>query len=364
MPAPQRSVILGRAAQELALKRSEFDLAVQLGHVRTVPGERGGRPRVSRQELDRLRAAPDFPDALRERVRAVGTAEAAALIGATPVRFTALAKAGLFSPTSFYLNRYRAVVWLYLAGELREFAAARPELLKGRLPEETRRDLALGQDRRPRNWRARRLGLLLRASEDPWQSAAAVTLFLDPDDIADLVPDPRERNRLDALRPGPLCRRPDSPKARDITERLVLVQDPEEAEWYRASLTGMLRDGRTRELLESGPSGLPLGPGLAVGRPFPLGTTHAASWMPVPRVMTEANADGADSCVPVRRRLNPGSHSATVAPERDHGRGYADDGRRPSGRRPRKGWLARLGLRRRAVAAHREEAPPPEQVRA
>ena len=36
-----------RAARELGLKRREFDLAVNLGLIRTVPDEGGGGPRVA-----------------------------------------------------------------------------------------------------------------------------------------------------------------------------------------------------------------------------------------------------------------------------------------------------------------------------
>ena len=68
-----------------------------------------------------------FPEALRERVKTVGTTEGAALMEVTTARFTRLARLGLVVPVKFYLNRYRAVVWLYLAEELRQFAAGRGE---------------------------------------------------------------------------------------------------------------------------------------------------------------------------------------------------------------------------------------------
>ncbi|NEE44437.1 hypothetical protein G3M55_07410, partial [Streptomyces sp. SID8455] len=58
----------------------------------------------------------------------------AALLGIAAARFTRLARAGCVSPVTFYLNRYRAVVWLYLADELASFAAREPELLAGRTP--------------------------------------------------------------------------------------------------------------------------------------------------------------------------------------------------------------------------------------
>lgn len=124
----------GRAAQELRLKRGEFELAAQLGHVRTVGGLVSGRRRVARGEIERLRRSPGFPEALRERVRTVGTAEGAELLGVSSGRFTRLARAGYLVPVRFYLNRYRAVVWLYLAEDLRLFASGEPGLLTGRLP--------------------------------------------------------------------------------------------------------------------------------------------------------------------------------------------------------------------------------------
>ncbi|MGX1220415.1 hypothetical protein RKD42_001674 [Streptomyces ambofaciens] len=116
-------VTLSRAARELGLRRSDFDLAVQLGRIRTVPDDAGGGWRVPRDEIDRIRAADGFPEVLRAGVRAVGTTEGAALMDVTTARFTRLARLGLLVPVKFYVNRYRAVVWLYLAEELRQFAA-------------------------------------------------------------------------------------------------------------------------------------------------------------------------------------------------------------------------------------------------
>ncbi|MFB7370704.1 DUF6397 family protein [Streptomyces sp. NPDC056222] len=252
-----RAVAPTRAAQELELRRDEFQLAVQLGLVRTVPGAApgaprgpgaagapGGRRRVEQSEIDRLRAAPDFPDGLRDRVRTVGTTEAAALLSVTPDRFTKLARTGHFSPVRFYLNRYRAVVWLYLAGELGEFALTRQTLLTGRLPREVRERIDGGEDRRPRNWRARRLGLLLRATEDPWVRAAAIASLLDPVQLAEVVDDPYERTHLDRLRPEPPSGRPESATSREIADRLMLADDPDEILWHRMSLALALDEAR------------------------------------------------------------------------------------------------------------------------
>ncbi|MFE7511209.1 DUF6397 family protein [Streptomyces sp. NPDC057540] len=239
-----RTVTAGRAAQELELRRGEFWLAVQLGLVRTVPAGEGDRRRIERSELDRLRAAPDFPAGLRERVRAVGTREAAALLGITADRFTRLARTGHLSPVRFSLNRYRMVVWMYLAQEVVEFGLTCPDLLVGRFPQELRERLAAHVDRRPRNWRTRRLGLLLRATEDPWARAAAIASLLDPVQLAEVVDDPYERAHLDRLRPPPPPGMPVSPVAREIAERLTLADDPDEILWHRLSLALALDEAR------------------------------------------------------------------------------------------------------------------------
>lgn len=85
---PAASLAQSRAARELGLKRGEFELAVRLGRVRTVPAADGGRRRVAREEIERVRDTAGFPDSLRERVRAVGTTEGAGLMDITTARFT------------------------------------------------------------------------------------------------------------------------------------------------------------------------------------------------------------------------------------------------------------------------------------
>ncbi|GAA1502894.1 DUF6397 family protein [Streptomyces albidochromogenes] len=233
-----------RAIQELGLKRSEFDLAVLLGHIVTSVDSDGGHRRVAREEVDRLRAADPLLETLRERVRTVGTTEGSQLMGISPVRFGKLARAGYITPVKFYLNRYRAVVWLYLAAELTEFADRHPALLTGRSPQKMRAVLDAGEDRRARNWRSRRLSLLTRQTEDPWEQAAITSSVLDPVQLAEVVDDPYERAYLNKLRPGLVERHGESPAAREAMDRLVLADDPDEILWQRVSLALCLDEAR------------------------------------------------------------------------------------------------------------------------
>lgn len=237
---------LSRAARELDLRRGEFDLAVHLGCVRTVPDEGGGGRRVARPEIDRLRSESGFPETLHERVKTVGTTEAAALMGVTTTRFTRLARLGLVVPVKWYLNRYRAVVWLYLAEEIRQFAAddKNAPLMKGRTPESLRGQLDGGVDLRPRNWRGRQLGFQLRQSEDSWGRAAVMASLLDAVHVAEVVRDPYERAYLNRLRPerAPAAA-PGSPSAR-IAENITTADEPDEIGWLMADLRHTLAEAR------------------------------------------------------------------------------------------------------------------------
>ncbi|MER7963172.1 DUF6397 family protein [Streptomyces ardesiacus] len=236
-----------RAARELGLKRSEFDLAVHLGRIRTVPDDGGGGRRVHRAEIDRIRAADGFPEELRASVRAVGTTEGAALMDVTRARFTRLARLGLLVPVRFYVNRYRAVVWLYLAEELRRFAAdeRNAALLHGRTPEVLRDQLGQGLDLRPRNWRGRHLGFLLRQSaDDPWARAAAVASLLDAAEVADIVTDPGERARLRLARPAPLAHGSPGSPAAQLAEEIVTAADQDEIDWLRSDLADAMEAAR------------------------------------------------------------------------------------------------------------------------
>ncbi|MFF9077770.1 DUF6397 family protein [Streptomyces sp. NPDC014872] len=224
------------AARELHLKRGEFIIAVHLGLVR-VSAQRGeGSPRVHREEIERLRERDGFPDVLRERVRAVGTAEGARLIGVSAGRFTKLARAGCFTPITFYLNRYRAVVWLYLAEELAGFAAREPLLLTGRSPAWVRDRLEGGADRRARNWRVRRVERLMALTDDPWARAAVLAGMLDPLRVAELIDEPSERAHLAGIRPEPVLAPTVPPHAQDTMARLMRAEEPEEALRRQADL--------------------------------------------------------------------------------------------------------------------------------
>lgn len=277
--AGAHGLALSRAARELGLKRGELDLAVQLGQVRSTPDASGGPPRIAPYEIDRLRAAVGFPDALRKRVRTVGTREAADLLAITGHRFTRLARTGHFVPVRFYLNRYRAVVWLYLAGELRDFAHDHAELLTGRTPPAVRAALAAGEDRRPRNWRGRKLGLLLRSTADPWVRAAAIAAMLDPVSVAEVVPDPYERSHLRVLRPDLLPGgRPESPAGRALVDRLLLADHPDEILSHRVSLADALREAR-----HASPAPRPAPPDAVVPATVPRPARHAAPGRPARR---------------------------------------------------------------------------------
>ncbi|MEU5162797.1 DUF6397 family protein [Streptomyces sp. NPDC020875] len=231
------------AGRALGLRPTECELAVQLGSVRATRDVPGGPLRISREEIARL-GAGDLADEVRRRVRTVDTTTGAELISISPERFTRLARTGHLVPVRFYLNRYRSVVWHYLATEVEAFALAEPGMLTGRAEPELRARLERGEDRRAANWRGKRLGLLLRIAADGWERAAVAAAFLDPFGVADLVPDPYERSHLGTLRPDIAGYRPTSPAALAVTERLIRADGPDEIAWYRALLGQELAEAR------------------------------------------------------------------------------------------------------------------------
>ncbi|MEV6512884.1 DUF6397 family protein [Streptomyces sp. NPDC051642] len=308
-----------RAARELGLKRGEFDLAVHLGRIRTAPDEGGGGRRVAHAEIDRLRSADGFPETLLESVMTVGTTEGAALMQVTSARFTRLARLGLVVPVKFYLNRYRAVVWLYLAEELRQFAADKNHtaLLNGRTPEGMRDQLQEGLDLRPRNWRGRHLGFLLRQADGPWERAGALAALLDPVQVAEIVQDPYERAYLNRFRPDPPAfGAPGSPAAH-LAERTMTAEDPDEISWLRADLAQVLEEARDHRPAPR-PTAEPTAPQPAVGRVAPRPAAELTASRPIAE-----SAGSPPTAEPVGSPLSLSEHPSEPAsapePERSPG---------------------------------------------
>ncbi|MFB6557533.1 MULTISPECIES: DUF6397 family protein [unclassified Streptomyces] len=246
-----------QAAGELGLSRSEFARAVQLGIVRAGPRTLAGAARYARAELDRVRSVTGPPGALRERVETVAGAEAAAeVVGVGPSRFTRLARCGHVIPVGYRINRYRAVVWLYLTAELRSFAARDPGMLRGTAPPADRELMAAKADLRPRTWRGRHVGLLLRRTADPWERAAVLASVLPEDELLAAVPDPAERIVLAALGPPPPYGHPQAPAAAAVASGLLKAGPPDEIHWYRTSLDFALEGarGQSKSTGERGPT--------------------------------------------------------------------------------------------------------------
>ncbi|MBC2876290.1 MULTISPECIES: DUF6397 family protein [Streptomyces] len=237
--AAENGVPFGRAARELGLKVGELDLAVQLGEVRTVASGPEGPRRVLGEDIERHRSAEGFPDALRARLRTVGTAEGAELAGIAPARFTRLARGGLLVPVRFWINRYGAVVWRYLASDVAEFAERRPALLTGRLPADLRAATDDGGDRRGMRWRGLRVEQLEAQAGDPWRRAAAPAAVLSPDLLVPAVPDPVARAWLGAHRPALTSARPSAPAGRAAVEGLVFADGPDEVAHYQARVAAL-----------------------------------------------------------------------------------------------------------------------------
>ncbi|MFG3255006.1 DUF6397 family protein [Streptomyces sp. NPDC048172] len=240
------------AARELGLRPRELDLAIQLDVVRTVPGARGGPRRVPREELKRVKGTEGFPERLRERLRVVGAEEGARLLGISPSRFARLARLGAFHPVRFYVNRYRTVVWLYLAEEVRGLAERSPDLLTGRFPAPARAVLAEGVDRRAQLWRHRRVGQLARQAGGAWGRAAARAAVLDEDVLAEAVPDMEERALLHALRPRLADVPGGTPATQEVVAELCLADSEEEILWHRLTLSAELEEAREPAEHETG----------------------------------------------------------------------------------------------------------------
>ncbi|GAA2617027.1 DUF6397 family protein [Streptomyces axinellae] len=265
------NVGLRTAAKELGLRPRELALAVQTGELRTVPGAPGRPRRVAREELDRVRGTKGFPQRLHERLRVVGTGEGSALLGISPSRFVRLARAGCFGPVKLYVNRYRTIVWLYLAEELREFGERNPALLAGRLPEGLRAGLDSGADHRASRWRSRRVQQLTSQADSPWERAAAWASVLDDDTLARTVPDPAERARLAALRPPLVEGRSESEATRDALDEVCFAEEEDEIRWFRLTLHAALEEARSADPCTKSR----VRPGPAADAPAPVVAGHA-----------------------------------------------------------------------------------------
>ncbi|MEV0598259.1 DUF6397 family protein [Streptomyces sp. NPDC050315] len=259
------TLAMGRAARELGLKTGEFELATQLDEVMTVlpgPGGAPGRRRVPAAEVERLREEEGFPDTLRERIRVVSAREGAELLGIAPGRFLRLARAGCFGPVRFYVNRYGAIVWQYLAAELQAFAGRECSLIHGPTPPPMRELLIRGQDWRGRLWRSRRVAQLVEDADGSWAVSAVIAAVLPPEELASLVRDPAERAWLRKLRPRLSSVGGNSTRTREAVERAETAEELDEVMWYRISLSRQLDAAR-----EEHPAPVLSHPGAAPSRP-------------------------------------------------------------------------------------------------
>ncbi|WP_153451078.1 DUF6397 family protein [Streptomyces smaragdinus] len=286
---PGELVPLARAAVELGLRPRELEIAVGLGAVRTVSGPQGRR-RVPAAEIRRVRSGAGHPEVLLARVRVVGTLEGARLLGVGAARFARLARAGCFVPVRFHVNRYRAVVWLYRAEELEEFAAREPELLQGRTPPGVRALTEQAADWRPRLWRERRVQEVLAGLDDPWARAAVRAAVLTGEELAEAVPDPGERARLEALRPAELTAKGSSEAARAVTAGVLAADHPDEVLRCRLGLSLALEEARADER-----AGLPA----AVPPPLPARVpARVPAPVPVPVRLPGPDADATAAASP------------------------------------------------------------------
>lgn len=319
------TVSLGSAARELGWQRKELEFAVQLGEVRSVgagemapwnrPVMDGGPPepvtpgaswrrRVVRAEIDRLTADPCAAAALRARLRLVGTGEAAELMGISPGRFARLARAGCVCPARFYVNRYRAVVWLYLARELTEYVAAEPEVSARRTPDRLRAMMCTGADWRGRNWRVRRVGQLLAHSADPWARAAVSAAVLSTEALVETVPDPAERSYLRELDPPLSPVRAIAPTVREVVDEVLTADGRDEVIWHQIGLAMALEDARSA----------PRAPARAGAPPRPTDAV-AGGVSPTARATPLAVATGAQPADARSNRVRPSSIRERTTPQ-------------------------------------------------
>ncbi|MBM9507533.1 DUF6397 family protein [Actinacidiphila acididurans] len=233
---------LSRARDELGLDYDEFDVAVQLGEVPTVVCG-PGLWKVAAADVARLRDAEGPPKDLLDRIHLVSGGEAARMIGIGRERFVKLARTGHVRPVRWYVNRYRALVWMYPAREVVEFAEGHRTLLAGRLPQALRDAVEAGEDQRPRGWRERRVGQLVRDAWDAWDEAAVWAALLHPELVNEAVPDAGERAHLRRLR-GALPPGRTGPAEPELVRRLTTADHPDEIATALRALTESLTRAR------------------------------------------------------------------------------------------------------------------------
>ncbi|SHL46922.1 DUF6397 family protein [Actinacidiphila paucisporea] len=245
-PGGPPTLTLDRACEELSLGYPDFELALVLGEIATVGGGTG-RLRVPAQEIARVREAEGGARALLARIQLVNTTDGAELLGISRDRLLRLTRAGCVRPVRWYVNRYRALVWLYLASELRDFAAASPALLSGRLPAAVRESADDGEDQRPRGWRSRRVAQLVRDAPGPWEEAAVWAALLGPEMTLSAVPDPYERARLQRIHPALPPGRPGPLADAALIGRLTTADHPDEIALGLVALADALGRARDRD---------------------------------------------------------------------------------------------------------------------
>jgi hypothetical protein len=282
-PAGPDLLTFARARDELGLDYDEFEVALQIGEV---PGVvcGPGQWKVPAEAVARRRAAPDHPQALLARLRLVNSDEAAKLLGVGRERFVRLARAGYVRPIRWYVNQYRAVVWIYLAPELAEFADRSPALLHGPLPVGLREAVAAGEDQRPRGWRARRVAQLVRDAHDAWEEAAVWAALLGPEIVAGAVPDAYERGHLRRLR-GEL---PPGRVGRASAERIRELTTADHPDEIAAALLALATALGSARALRPAPR--PPGPELPPAQPLPPLPPAFSPPAPAPALLPTASA--------------------------------------------------------------------------
>ena len=184
---------------ELGLKQREFDLAEQLGEVRTITTPAGRR--VARAEVDAADGRQGIPGgAARPGAggrHGGGGPDARHHPGSGSSVWRA---AGFFAPVRFYVNRYRPWCGSIWRPNCEEFATREPDLLTA-VATGVERLAGRRGGRAGQGWRARRIEQLLSRTRDPWARAGVLAAVLGPDELAVAVGDPYDRDHVRQLAP-------------------------------------------------------------------------------------------------------------------------------------------------------------------